>query len=460
MRARGILSCMPPRVNEASKANKAGRVARRGQRARHDSADQHDERAVLLVENSASVAQMVAAYLLERCGRQSHWAKTLAQARSLLKTHTAGDFMAAVVNLELPDASDEEIVALTLSQGVPTVVLTGTFSEAKRRRILRHDIVDYCLKGKAGVEALVQVIERLQRNPGLKVLLVDDVAGSRAQQLTLLNAQRFEVLQATSAEQALALYRERQRDEYAVVLISLGSDQRALGLISDLRELANADELAIIGLSAAETSHTPAQYLKAGANDFLAKPFEKEEYLCRLYGSLDRASNMRRIQQLAFTDSLTGVANRLAFFRQVPERLKDALREHQKPAIALLTIDQLNQINELHGYQAGDVALQHVVKIVTKEFGQGALCARFSGQQFSAFLRNSPPMQLAKLFERVRETVEQTVFLHEDKTLPLTVSCGVVACEADETLDAYLNRADTALDDAVSNGGNCVVLRA
>jgi diguanylate cyclase (GGDEF)-like protein len=451
---------MPSRVNEANKTNKAGRVARRGQRARHDSVEHHDDRAVLLVENSASVAQMVAAYLLERCGRQSHWAKTLAHARTLLQAHAAADFMAAVVNLELPDASDEEIVSLTLSHGVPTIVLTGTFSESKRQRILRHDIVDYCLKGKTGVEALVQVIERLQRNPGLKVLLVDDVAGSRAQQLALLNAQRFDVVQATSAEQALALYRERERAEYALVLVSLASDQRALTLIGDLRELAHADELAVIGLSNAETSHTPAQYLKAGANDFLAKPFEKEEYLCRLYGSVDRASNMRRIQQLAFTDSLTGVANRLSFFRQVPERLKEAVRERSKPAIALLTIDQLHQINELHGYNMGDLALQHVVRNVTKELGPGALCARFSGQQFSVFLRNAPPMQLAKLFERVRETVEQTPLTHAGQPLQLSVSCGVIACEADETLDAYLNRADTALDDAVSNGGNCVVLRA
>jgi len=412
---------------------------------------------VLIVENSQAVGQMVAVYLAERCGRKSQVVRTLAQARAALEAREPGWF-AAVVNLELPDAADEEIVALTLAHGVPTVVLTGTFSEVKRRRILRHDIVDYCLKGKTGIEALVRVIDRLQKNPSLKVLLVDDDAASRAHHMSLLQSQRFEVLQAARGGAALELYREQR--EIALVLLALSNRAEALGLVAELRELATPDELGIIALSTAAAPHAAAEHLKAGASDFLAKPFEKEEYFCRVYSCIDRVDSMRHIKQLAFTDGLTGVANRLAFFRQVPPQLSEAREGRTHAAVGLISIDQLNAINDRHGYRAGDQVLASVARCLLRSLGPDALCARFAGQQFSVFLRHASPAALTKLFERARSSVERSTVSHEGQTLTVTVSCGVIACEADESLDGYLNRADAALEEAETAGGNCVVVRA
>jgi diguanylate cyclase (GGDEF)-like protein len=417
---------------------------------------ERDERAVLVVENSQSVAQMVAMYLGERCGRECQVVRTLAQARSALKARPAREWLGAVVNLELPDAKDEEIVTLTLSQGVPTIVLTGTFSEAKRQRILRHDIVDYCLKGKSGIEALVKVFERLQRNPALKLLVVDDMQGSRAQQLRFLASQRFEALHAEDRQEALALVREHP--ELSVVLVSLSSESEALGLISELRERASPDDLAIVGVAVEPEEHAPAHYLKAGASDFLARPFEKEEYICRVYGALDRVESMRRIKQLAFQDNLTGVANRLAFFKQVPDLLSEALDERGKPALALLSIDELQRINSVHGYSAGDLMLQSVARAMTSQLGPDTMCARFSGEQFSVFVRDAGQGTLSKLFEKLRAAVERTSVVHEGVTLTATVSCGVVACEADESIDSFLNSADSALEEAEAQGGNRVVV--
>lgn len=435
-----------------------GRAARRGTRNRARAPEVRDERAVLIVEGSRSVAQMVAASLAERCGRKSRVVKTLSEARAALANAQDPGWFAAVVNLELPDAADEEIVSLTLAHGLPTVVLTGTFSEAKRRRILRHDIVDYCLKGKTGIDALVRVIERLQKNPALPVMIVDDNAASRAQHVGLLQSQRFEVLQASGRAQALELYREQRRA--ALVLIALGDTAQAVQLIAELRELSTPDELGIMVVANRQTPHAAAEHLKAGASDFLAKPFEKEEYFGRVYSCVDRVDNMRRIKQLAFTDGLTGVANRLAFFRHVPQQLTEASGDAARPAVALISIDQLNVINDKYGYQAGDQVLAQVARTIAAALGPDAMCARFTGQQFSAFVRNAGTSAAVKMFERARGNVERSSVSFDGQKLTVTVSCGVVSCEADESLDGYLNRADTALEEAETAGGNCVVLRA
>ena len=412
---------------------------------------------MLVVENSAAVAQMVSLYISERCGRTAVVARTLAQARDALAARPQSAWLAAVVNLELSDADGEDIVALMESHDLPTIVLTGTFSEAKRQRILRHDIVDYCLKGKAGIEALVKVIERLQRNPNIEVLLVDDVAESRSQQLLLLHSQRFAVREAINADQALALYREHP--SIAMVLVQLRNPSQGVRLVSELRELANADDLAIVGLAAPDGEGLTVQFLKAGASDYLVHPIEREEYACRVYGALDRVEGMRRIKQLAFVDSLTGCANRLAFFRNVPERLADALRTKVKPAVVLVAIDQLRRINEFHGHSAGDAVLQRVARVLTTALGPHAYLARFAGEQFCAFVHDESSESLTRLFERARAGIDRANISYENKPLNVSVSVGAALCEADDSLDAYVNRADEALGEAEDAGGNRVVIK-
>jgi diguanylate cyclase (GGDEF)-like protein len=437
---------------------RVARTARRTGREGSVEPETGEERRVLVVENSHAVAQVVSLYITERCGLLTRVAHTLAQARTSLDAGRADRWVAAVVNLELPDAAGEEIISLTVSHNVPTIVLTGTFNEGMRRRILKHDVVDYCVKGKAGTEALLRTIERLQRAPRLKVMVVDDGVASRARQVEMLKSHRLHVLEAKDGEHALELYRE-QPDTMLVITDQTLPKIDGLELVAQLRDLARPDELAILGLSSRESSGSSVRFLKAGASDFLAKPFEKEEYLCRVWASLEVIESMRKIRQAAFVDALTGTANRLAFFREVPPMLRMAVREKAKPAIALVSIDQLRQLNEVYGHAAGDVVLQLASRAIIERLGRQSLLARFSGEQFCAFVRDVPPAGLSKAFERVCSALERTSFSFEGRKLSATVSCGVAVCESDEALDSLVNRAGDALDQAQAAGGNRVVVQ-
>ena len=435
---------------------RAARGAKRGERSAEPALG--DERRVLVVENSHAVAQVVSLYITERCGLMTRVAHTLAQARATLDAGRADQWIAAVVNLELPDAAGEEIVSLTLSHSVPTIVLTGTFNEGMRRRILKHDVVDYCVKGKAGTEALLRTIERLQRAPRIKVMVVDDGVASRARQVEMLRSHRFQVLEAKDGEHALELYKE-QPDILLVITDQVLPKIDGLELVSQLRDLARPDELAILGLSSRESSVTSVRFLKAGASDFLAKPFEKEEFLCRVWASVEVVESVRKIKQAAFVDALTGSSNRLAFFREVPRLVRAALREKAKPAIALVSIDQLRELNEVHGHAAGDVVLQVAARAIADRIGKSGFLSRFSGEQFCVFVRDTPGPGLEKQFERVCNAIERMSFSFEGRKLDATVSCGIALCESDESLDSLVNRAGDALDEAQNAGGNRVCLR-
>jgi diguanylate cyclase (GGDEF)-like protein len=214
-----------------------------------------------------------------------------------------------------------------------------------------------------------------------------------------------------------------------------------------------------VALAPPEGDGLTVQFLKAGASDYLVHPFEREEYTCRLYGGLDRVEGIRKIKQLAFVDSLTGCANRLAFFRNVPERLAEALGSQVKPAVALLAIDQLRRINELHGHSAGDIVLQRVSRALASALGPHAYLARFAGEQFCVFVHDESNESLTRLFERARAAVERANITHETKRLTVSVSVGAAMCESDDSLDAYVNRADEALGEAEDAGGNRIVVK-
>jgi diguanylate cyclase (GGDEF)-like protein len=435
---------------------RVGRESRRIDRERSIERIASDERRVLVVENSHAVAQVLSLYITERCGLLTRVVHTLAQARATLGAEDAERWVAAVVNLELPDAAGEEIVRLTLSHDVPTIVLTGTFNEAMRRRILKHDVVDYCLQGKAGTEALVRTIERLQRAPRIKVLVVDDEVASRARQVEMLKSHRFQVLEATDGEHALAVYRE-QRDILLVITDQVLPKIDGLELVTRLREIARPEGLAVLGLSSRESVGTSVRFLKAGASDFLAKPFEREEYLCRVWANLEVIESVRKDKQAVFVDALTGTPNRLAFFRETPALLRAARRERATPAVALVSIDQLRQLNEVHGHAAGDVVLQLASRAMVERLGKSGLLARFNGEQFCAFVRDVPPAELSKQLERVCSPLDRTGFTVEGRALSATMSCGVAVCESDESLDSLVNRAGVALEAARTAGGNRII---
>ena len=103
----------------------------------------------------------------------------------------------ARVNLNLPDAPDGEVVDMILSHKIPSIVLTGSMDKEVREAILKKEVIDYVFKGNIDdVNYIFALIERLHKNRGIKVLVVDDSIATRAHIKALLQQQMFTVLVA------------------------------------------------------------------------------------------------------------------------------------------------------------------------------------------------------------------------------------------------------------------------
>ncbi len=409
---------------------------------------------VLLVEDSAVVARVVSRKLRSELGREVIEARSLGETLQLLEQKP--DLLAAVVDLALPDAPDGEIVDLTVGAGVPTVVMTGSGDETTRERILAKNIVDYYFKGDQSLDALADTVRRLEVNPDIKVLVVDDSAVSRGLISRLLGIHRFQVVEATDGGQALGLLEEHP-DVSLIITDFEMPNMNGIELVGNVRTGKGADELSIIGVSSMGSSALTARFLKFGADDFLTKPFEKEEFYCRVYRSVKNLEQIRAIKRAAYTDQLTALHNRLFFFQKAPP-LYDTAGQHGTPlAVAMLDIDFFKKINDTYGHAAGDAALQQVAELLRSHRVDPMILARFGGEEFCLFAPGLSAERAAGLFERIRGAIEAHSVEFEGTVIPVTMSIGV-ALDRASSLDTMINRADGFLYQAKESGRNRVVV--
>ena len=119
-------------------------------------------------------------------------------------------YFAAIVDLNLPDAQNGEIVDLILASKVPCIVLTGTFDDNLRLRLLNKGVLDYVTKdSRYSFGHVIKVVERLSKNQGIKVLVADDSSTSRRFINILLQQYRFfNVIEVENGQEALAKLEE------------------------------------------------------------------------------------------------------------------------------------------------------------------------------------------------------------------------------------------------------------
>jgi len=166
-----------------------------------------------------------------------------------------------------------------------------------------------------------------------------------------------------------------------------------------------------------------------------------------------------RLDRLAVTDELTGLANRRGLEREAERRLARMTRAAgNSPAGALLVmdLDRFKQINDDYGHAAGDEALRTVARLLRARLRAEDLAARLGGEEFVVLLPRPDLDAAAGLAERLREELQQLPLGLPGAPPPLTASWGVAAHLPGESWARWLQRADLALYAAKQAGRNCV----
>ncbi len=167
----------------------------------------------------------------------------------------------------------------------------------------------------------------------------------------------------------------------------------------------------------------------------------------------DKRAAIEHRRRSAFSDHLTGVANRRAFFEAAEMELARQRRTPRPTALVLIDVDRFKDVNDRHGHPGGDAVLRALGGLLAGAVRQVDVVARIGGEEFAVLLPSTTLDGAVAVAEQLRRLVAAQAVPFDGAQIACTVSAGVAA-SADEadTLDALMKRADRALYAAKANG--------
>lgn len=400
-------------------------------------------RRVLVVEDSHTYCNYLETQL-SNIDMEVVICKTFSQAETLLKQDN--NFLCAVLDFCLPDAPEGEVIDLALSHNLKVIVLTGNLDKTIRDKVFSKGVVDYILKeNMASVSYLLPMLKRLNNNSNHKALVVDDSKTVRQYLVQLLESQYIKTVEAEDGEQAIEVL-EQNPDITLVVSDHYMPVKDGITMTREIRKKYDRTQLAILGISSSDSKNLTPRFIKAGANDFLNKPFNQEEFFCRINNMLDMKDINDELFRMANQDYLTGLWNRRYLFQH-------ADTDQPECNVAMLDLDYFKKINDDYGHKAGDQVLVTVSNIISIYFGQD-LTARVGGEEF-CIVNHGNYDEFIQRLDNMRLRVEKTPTVCNSQEIFLTVSIGVTRAIRD--LDTMIKYADERLYTAKQSGRNRIV---
>jgi diguanylate cyclase (GGDEF)-like protein/PAS domain S-box-containing protein len=167
------------------------------------------------------------------------------------------------------------------------------------------------------------------------------------------------------------------------------------------------------------------------------------------------------LQRLATTDTLTGIANRRQFMRQLDLELERVRRYGKPAALLMLDLDHFKQVNDQYGHAAGDAVLRHFVDLTQRRLRRVDIFGRIGGEEFCILLPGTDidgARDFAEMLCRQVAVSACDAARAASPAIHYTVSIGVASCgDGQRDADAILAQADHALYQAKTDGRNRVV---
>jgi two-component system cell cycle response regulator len=312
-----------------------------------------------------------------------------------------------------------------------------------------------------------------------RIVLAEDEALSRALLVRQLRGAGYDVIPCENGKQAL----DAIRREVSCIVVAdwMMPEMDGLELCRAVRDLGEMQAVSFVYFILL-TAHTEKERivtgLEAGADDYLTKPYHPQELLARLRvgqrncilqselfqrqvelqkANAELAVLNAKLEKLASSDALTGLANRRHLFDRLGEVWALAARKDRPLSCIMFDVDKFKLINDTHGHLAGDEVLRGLADVFRNSLRTYDVIGRFGGEEFCVLCPETTTEDAAGLAERIRLAVAESQCVVNDTTISITVSLGVAGrSPVNDNPDALIVAADTMLYRAKENGRNQV----
>lgn len=171
--------------------------------------------------------------------------------------------------------------------------------------------------------------------------------------------------------------------------------------------------------------------------------------------SLSGARMMKRLEELATRDGLTGLYNKRALLEMADSKIASAKRFASKLSVLIVDIDHFKKVNDTYGHDQGDIVLKGLGDILKKTKRTTDAVARFGGEEFVIVCEQTDKDGAFLLAERIREELEKTRVQTPQGEICVTCSVGIATCPDVATdWDSLFKAADEALYMSKRSGRN------
>jgi two-component system, cell cycle response regulator len=254
---------------------------------------------------------------------------------------------------------------------------------------------------------------------------------------------------------------------YDLIIVSLDLENfDGLRLCSQLRSLERTRNVPILAIAEADNNTRLVRALEIGVNDYLVRPFDKNEILARVRTQIRKKRYTERLRdnvqlsiEMAITDALTGLYNRRYMETHVGTLVDQAIARGKPLSVLILDIDYFKSINDTHGHDAGDDVLQDFAIRIRKSIRGIDLACRYGGEEFVVVMPETDMAVATMVAERLRRRIASEPFPIQKgaRTIEVTISIGIAALGPNDNAAAVIKRADQALYRAKRDGRNRVV---
>jgi len=396
---------------------------------------------ILIIEDSSSFANLLRSTIEKNIVGAN--CKIISFAKDV-KSINLKKYDLILCDFILPDSLDGSYIKEVLKQNNKVIVITQ-FEKKFIHSDIKNKVIDFVIKEEFLISNyLINFIKSIQRNKDINVLIVDDDKFILKIEENILKKVNLNVLKANNGKEALKFIYENNID---LVLTDLNMPQMdGEKLLINIRKSKTMDELPIIVISSNEEHSKISRLLKLGANDYLTKPFFKEELLLRVNNLLNITNNIKNIKTQMFIDPLTKVYNRLF----LEKRLENIFHIYETKSVAMLDIDFFKKINDTYGHQIGDEILKYFANTIKNSIRKSDYIVRYGGEEFLLFLPDVIKEEAKFVLYKIKKNLKPY------KDINFTFSAGI-ASEGDE-LAEMIKIADERLYKAKKEGRNNIVV--
>ncbi len=210
----------------------------------------------------------------------------------------------------------------------------------------------------------------------------------------------------------------------------------------------------IIQTAARNDAQDQRRGAEVGALGYITDPTDLDLLLARARTLLDFKAYLDTCEEAAFTDHLTGLANRRRFERQLEREITRTLRYTRPFCLLLLDIDHFKRVNDTHGHEAGDRVIRRIAKILQAGTRGIDTAARIGGEEFALLLTETELAGGLEVAERLRLAIkEEEIPVVGNVTASFGVAAFPVCANVGRELVAV---ADAAMYDAKRRGRDLV----